>query len=228
MKIFSSHKIAIFLIILVLFLILYPYLHEYYPEHILITECSLAILMTSGVSIFLEKSYQKISSILLAVLVLLGVWLASYVKYRWIIVSTLCIEFIFFSFILVSMVKYVFRQRTITLNKLLAAICAYLILGLLFAIFYTIIFTIHSGAFILDVSNTFINTSLYPHPAFFTEAIYFSFVTLSTLGYGDLIPTFGPLKIIASLEAISGQLFIAILIARLVGLHIIYTNKSNN
>ncbi|HAU2012855.1 TPA: two pore domain potassium channel family protein, partial [Legionella pneumophila] len=55
-----------------------------------------------------------------------------------------------------------------------------------------------------------------PHPAFFSDALYFSFVTLGTLGYGDLVPVFGPIKMIASLEAIIGQLYIAILIARLV------------
>lgn len=45
-------------------------------------------------------------------------------------------------------------------------------------------------------------------------------MTLSTLGYGDWVPVLGPIKMIAALEAITGQLFIAILIARLVGLHI--------
>jgi voltage-gated potassium channel Kch len=48
---------------------------------------------------------------------------------------------------------------------------------------------------------------------------YFSFVTLTTLGYGDIVPISGPAKTFATLEAIVGQLYIALLVARLVGLH---------
>lgn len=48
-------------------------------------------------------------------------------------------------------------------------------------------------------------------------------MTLSTLGYGDWVPMQGPVKIISALEAIAGQLFISVLIARLVGIHIAQT-----
>ena len=48
---------------------------------------------------------------------------------------------------------------------------------------------------------------------------YFSFVTLTTLGYGDIVPVSGPAKTFSTLEAIVGQLYIALLVARLVGLH---------
>ena len=52
--------------------------------------------------------------------------------------------------------------------------------------------------------------------------LYFSFVTLSTLGYGDLVPGSSPLKLFAPIEAIAGQLYLTILVARLVGLHIVH------
>jgi voltage-gated potassium channel Kch len=50
--------------------------------------------------------------------------------------------------------------------------------------------------------------------------IYFSSVTLTTLGYGDIVPVFRPARMFATLEATAGQLYVAIVIARLVGLHI--------
>ena len=54
-----------------------------------------------------------------------------------------------------------------------------------------------------------------------SNMLYFSFVTLTTLGYGDLFPTLHVARFLASAEAISGQLYLTILVARLVGLHIV-------
>jgi hypothetical protein len=50
-------------------------------------------------------------------------------------------------------------------------------------------------------------------------AIYFSFVTLATLGYGDVVPASGPARALAMLEAVFGQLYLVVLVARLVSLY---------
>jgi hypothetical protein len=50
--------------------------------------------------------------------------------------------------------------------------------------------------------------------------MYFSFATLTTLGYGDIVPTSPVSRMLASVEAIAGQLYLAVLVSRLVGLHI--------
>ena len=54
-------------------------------------------------------------------------------------------------------------------------------------------------------------------------ALYYSFVTLTTLGYGDIAPVTMPARMLASLEAMTGQVYLAILVARLVGLHIAHS-----
>jgi hypothetical protein len=53
-----------------------------------------------------------------------------------------------------------------------------------------------------------------------TAVLYFSFATLTTLGYGDIVPVSAIARTLATLEAITGQLYLAVLVARLVGLHI--------
>jgi hypothetical protein len=55
--------------------------------------------------------------------------------------------------------------------------------------------------------------------------LYYSFVTLTTLGYGDITPASSPARSLSTLEAVTGQLYIAILVARLVGLHIVHAGK---
>ena len=57
--------------------------------------------------------------------------------------------------------------------------------------------------------------------------IYYSFVTLTTLGYGDTIPLIPPARSFSFVEAVIGQIYLAVLIARLVGLHIVHSSKKN-
>jgi voltage-gated potassium channel Kch len=59
----------------------------------------------------------------------------------------------------------------------------------------------------------------------FANFIYYSFVTLTTLGYGDIVPVSPHARALSSLEAVIGQLFIAVLIARLVGMHIVHETE---
>ena len=88
------------------------------------------------------------------------------------------------------------------------SICIYLILGFLWTIFYSIIWRFDPSAFTgftLDNANR--------------KLLYFSFTTLTTLGYGDILPVSPPAMAFANLEAIFGQLYPAITIAKLVSLY---------
>lgn len=208
-------RLPIFLCLLIIFLIFYPYLHQKFPSHIAILESFFAIIMISGISLLINRKSLLVFMTTLAILILIGILIAG--KYETItpLLIVLLIEFIFFAVIFINLLNYIFQHQEVTLNSLYTAITSYLILGILFAIFYTFAAMISPEIFHYTSSTKPI-LEIYPHPEFFSEALYFSFVTLGTLGYGDLVPVFGPIKMIASLEAIIGQLYIAILIARLV------------
>ena len=57
------------------------------------------------------------------------------------------------------------------------------------------------------------------------EMIYYSFITLTTLGYGDIVPVSPSARSLATLEALTGQLYLTVLVARLVGLHITHASR---
>jgi voltage-gated potassium channel Kch len=57
---------------------------------------------------------------------------------------------------------------------------------------------------------------------------YFSFTTLTTVGYGDIIPHSAAARTLASLEAVTGQIYLTVLVARLVGLHIVHARRSSS
>lgn len=114
--------------------------------------------------------------------------------------------------------KQVLFTGDIDFNKILGAICLYLLMGLIWAILYTVIQ--------LKIPGSFINIHDDQWFTLFPEFIYFSFVTITTLGFGDISPLLPTSRFLVYLEAIVGQFYLAILVASLVGSHM--SNISSN
>jgi hypothetical protein len=97
-------------------------------------------------------------------------------------------------------------------NKILGAICLYLLMGLIWAVIYTLVE--------LSFADSFTNTNATSQWfTLFPDFIYFSFVTITTLGFGDVSPILPLSRFLVYLEAIVGQFYLAILVASLVGSH---------
>ena len=107
-------------------------------------------------------------------------------------------------------IRFALGRGAITAERVYAALSAYLLAGLFFGLLYWDIEATWPGSFAESGTAT---------PARFplSTAIYFSFVTLATLGYGDVVPKSELVRGLAVLQAVSGQLYIAVTIARLVG-----------
>jgi hypothetical protein len=107
----------------------------------------------------------------------------------------------------------ILRSHSVSLELILGAINIYLMVGVGFAATYALLELIQPGSF-TGLEAT-LNTPTMVHPF-----MYFSFVTLTTLGYGDISPLTPVGEMLSYVEAIFGQLYLAILVARLVGLYI--------
>jgi len=103
--------------------------------------------------------------------------------------------------------RFAMRATAVDAEHLYAALSAYLMAGIFFGLLYFVVEQVNPGTF---TSPTHFNQ---------TSAIYFSFVTLTTLGYGDIAPRGDIARGIAIVEAVGGQLFLAVLVARLVSLY---------
>ena len=104
-------------------------------------------------------------------------------------------------------INRVLRHRRITLETVLGALCAYVLVGLLFAFLYLAVQEFRDDPFFAQ-----------PGPHQQSEFVYFSFVALTTLGFGDLSPSVGLPQALTVLEALLGQVFLVTLVARLVTL----------
>jgi len=117
----------------------------------------------------------------------------------------------FYCFTTLTILAHVLRGSTISDDELYGAISVYLLLGFTFASGYLLMESIQPGTFTVDADHDpdgVVNWS---------DLLYFSFVTLTTLGYGDMAPVTSQARSLCLLEALLGPLYIAVLIARLVG-----------
>src|SRR5262249_35765816 len=106
-----------------------------------------------------------------------------------------------------SALSFAFRAQSIDREHVYAALSAYLLAGIFFGVFYWVLEQIRPGSFTLAAEFSS------------NSAIYFSFVTLATLGYGDIVPRTEVARGLATVEGVGGQLFLAVLVARLVSLY---------
>jgi hypothetical protein len=104
-------------------------------------------------------------------------------------------------------ISRVLHHKRVTHETVLGALCAYVLVGLLFAFLYLAVSELRDGPFFAQ-----------PGPHAQSEYLYFSFVALTTLGFGDLSPAVGLPQALTVLEALSGQIFLVTLVARLVTL----------
>lgn len=114
---------------------------------------------------------------------------------------------LFFGLAVVHLFSYIRYAHAITNAQLYTAISIYLLLGMQWFALYMCVYSLSPGALLLN------NSALTTHH---TEILYFSLVTLSTIGYGDVVPVQGEIRMLAALEGITGVLYVAITVALLV------------
>ena len=106
------------------------------------------------------------------------------------------------------MMREILFASRVSMDLVRGGICVYLLLGYLWAMFYSILLTLEPNAFSISFSGLD-NT--------FARLLYFSFTTLTTLGYGDIVPRSELAQVLTNFQAITGQMYPAIFISILVG-----------
>jgi hypothetical protein len=132
--------------------------------------------------------------------------------------AALLLFFAFLGVVLLVIVKHLFSANRLTINRLVGAICVYMLIGIQWSLLYNMLSVVSPEAF--AVNNPINSADTH-------EWLYYSFVTLSTLGYGDITPLSATGRALAYMEAIVGQFYIAILVAGFVGAYIAENSSSD-
>jgi len=148
-------------------------------------------------------------SVLLALMIL--VWLArsviAWLEHPALSAMTLGIWTVIGLWAAAGALRFAMRAASVDAEHLYAALSAYLLAGIFFGLFYWVLEQSWPGTFAFAGKLTRMS------------ALYFSFVTLATLGYGDIVPRTDVARGLAIVEGVGGQLFLAVMVARLVSLY---------
>ncbi len=210
----------LFLLISILcLLVIAPIFRDFAGIRILMNAFITAILI-SGTYAASKKIYITITAALLALPMLVSIWISHFVDMPFLVFVGDCFGIAFLAFLIIVILSFIFREKQVTVNVIYGSIVVYLLIAIMWSFVYSALESIHPGSFAIGNSQIDVGRRLY---------IYYSFVTITTLGYGDITPTTDLANSFSFLEAVTGQLYIAILIARLVGIHIVQSmNKKAN
>jgi hypothetical protein len=206
----ADRGLSVFVAILVVATFVLPAFGRLGPLTALVSDLGFSALLVAGALTLRERRWMRLLVPPLAALALLIRW-ASVAgvpgdHIAWREFSTLITLTLF----AVVVAGQVYRTGPVTHHRIQGAVAVYLLLGLMWASAYALLHHLRPGAFTGS-----------PDAAALPQTwIYYSFVTLTTTGYGDISPVHPVARSLAIAEAVAGQLYIAVTLARLVALYV--------
>jgi len=209
---FDGHFFPL-LVCLLLFLVSYPYLWDWDWGNKILTVLLLAILF-AGVISMRDKKWVFFTGVVLGSPVVI-LRLLSIFQHETPFIEFLSLVFVipFFGYVTLTALYRVLSGDKVTQDKLFGAAAVYLLMGLTWSVAYAVMEFIQPGNFFIPLTN------ISDNPMPWLDFIYYSFTTLTTLGYGEIHPLTHQARSLSILEAATGVLYVAFLVARLVSMY---------
>lgn len=183
---------------------------------------SVPVLMSAvlilGLNVFEHRRWEFLAALAFALPALVGRWVLEFTHAEQLVPLVSACWIVFLTFTVFIILRHILTAKRVTYDTISGAICGYLLSGVICAFAFAIIDHFYPGSF--STSLKFSAPQAHVHvKEEFPHYVYFSLVTLASLGYGDIAPLTPPARAFAAMEGIAGQFYIAVLIARLVSLH---------
>ena len=207
-------RFSVLLVSIVLVFALRPFLKGLVSIDIL-TDIFFSIVLLSAIHAVSQKRSTFIIALVLAVPAFLLDWSSYIMDVPSLADVSRILSALFTAYVLIFILSFILRQKEVTADVLMAAVCGYFFLGFMWAFVFLFLEAVQPGSFQIAQGQT----------GDAGQFLYFSFVTMTTLGYGDMTPISSGARSLAVLSAVMGQLYLAVTIARLVGMHISQSQK---
>jgi hypothetical protein len=202
----------VLLVAMLLLLGVEPFLHGR-----VLFDALVSAVLVAGVWVVSQKRHLLFAALALMIPTFVGRWLLYVVDSQWLIVISALFAMGFLVLTVIVLLWRAFSGGTVTADTIAGAVCAYLLLGVVWAFAFSLIELGNPGSFLVNDAPMAVATGT---PMILRqELLYMSLVTLSTVGYGDIVPAVPPARMLAVLEAVTGQIYLAVLIGGLVGMH---------
>jgi hypothetical protein len=206
----SEANLSVFLALLILLAFVLPSLGLERQDRMLYSNLATTVMLISGVAIAWRGRALFLVASSIAVVTLIVRWSALLFPPHTPTIKSEIVTMAAILTILYVLLAQIFAPGPVTAMRIQGAIAAYLLLGFVWATAYAIVARVVPGSFTLpgrDLSSV-------------SEWFYYSFVTLTTVGFGDIVPAHPIARSLTVTEVLTGQLYLAILIGRLVGMQI--------
>lgn len=196
-----------------------PPLAETVRAELLIVAFFALLVFSAAVAVGHDRAARR-RLLATAAVVLVADVVLGFVPSQPLIVSVGLLRAAFLSFVTLAILGHVVRTERVTQDTILGGMCVYVLIGLVFQSLFGIVEALHPGSFVrADVPVSQLPGADHAHGRY-PALVYYSFVTLSTVGFGDITPTWSLPQSLSTTEAVIGQLYLAILVASLVGMRL--------
>ena len=210
----SPHRFLYLLIALVAFVTVVPVLEELGQGRMILSIFYSTILLAAAYAVSESRGYFILALILAGPAFVLR-WINNFLEGPWLAVVADVLTVLFLLLVAMLILTHVLRDEKVSREKIFGALSVYLLLGVIWSLLFMMVDFLVPGSFGHGQDRALTGA----------EMVYYSFVTLTTLGYGDIVPISPSARGLATFEALTGQLYLTVLIARLVGLHITHSSR---
>jgi hypothetical protein len=180
-----------------------------------------ALLVLGVFLVVFDERRQRTIGLLLATPALVTNWLHYFLPEGALLPSELlhhALMCAFFFFAAFTILQNVFRRREVHLDEVVGAVCGYVLAGAAFGNLYTVVELLAPGSFNINAAIAYHLDNWHSRRFLFG---YFSLVTLTSMGYGDITPVAPAAASLTWMEAVFGQFYLAVVVAQLVGMRMV-------
>jgi voltage-gated potassium channel len=204
------------LLTLILLVVVYPVSRDFFGTGLLY-EALVTLVFLAGFLVIFARRASRVTALILGLPTLVLNWQARLLPN--LSGPPLAISFhvfaaLFLGFTASVILREIYKEERVSADSVYGAFCGYLVVALAFGHLYCLVEIVTPGAFVGSVEFT---AQLRDEELRYFQLVYFSLVTITTVGYGDITPRSGAARALASVEAVLGQFYVAVLIAELIG-----------
>ena len=212
-------RFTILLCALVIFMCTLPFISEV-GGGIAFLRIGTSLLLIAAVYSVSERHWHLILAIVLASPAVIAQMIPELLGEHGTLVFRMGISAVFLTYITVLISVFLLKQNQVSADMILGAVNIYLLFAITFMYLHALVEVVKPGSYLYQGDSLTVVLEGHPELQSISFLLYFSLVTLTTLGYGDIAPAMPAARLLCSLEAVIGQLFVAVFIARMVAIHI--------